>query len=322
MVSRSLRSQERSTPGPSTTSARSPYTPPRPSPWGGGVEPLDALALIEDPAVEQGGLAATSVGDVDGDGLGDLCVQDPNVDDVAPGSTPEIGLAVWTAATLASGGSLSSTAADARLVGDADVWIACPTVPLGDLDADGRDDLLTADIVFGGAALTGEIDPADALAWPLHDPHTRRVPMPLGDLDGDGVSELAYAYGYAGKIDPWSRVDIVEGATLGPDYTATPISSSELASWRPAVRGGTIPDVDGDGTPELWLTLQPEDSNTEPYDLRLWSGATVLDGTWLLDEPDGQFAGGSYWPILVVLDDLDGDDLPEVAISSPAPILP
>lgn len=273
---------------------------------GANLGPDDAFTRVEDPGYD-GRYEACAIGDVDGDGRSDLGVvtREPE-----PGAYADIG--IWSASSLAVGGVFDSQHPDASVLGDDRHPVGC-SAPIGDLDGDLHDDLLSVDWVLSGSALQGVVSLSDTIAWPASDAEVR-VLSACGDLTGDGISEL-----WAGALSrdgSRTRVEVFDGATLGPRYTLSPLSVSEVDGFSPAVGGGVLPDLDGDGVAELWFARRAEPHR---YAWDLYSGASVLDGSWSLDLPIGRMMAGLSPPTAVALDDLDGDGLPELALSDPAP---
>ncbi|HEX6882639.1 MAG TPA: FG-GAP-like repeat-containing protein [Planctomycetota bacterium] len=224
---------------------------------------------------QNGDLAA--LGDVTGDGLGDLALGAPHDPDGAFGAG-----AVWIAA-LGANGAVSATRKISQLTGGftgplpAESRFGAALEDLGDLDGDGTRELA---VVSPGSAFKGQVwvlsldatstvvtqhlrGPEDyGLAWPSGQGGTLgavgRVLEPLGDLDGDGVGDLAIGFPY------WTFPGSTEGGFvlgfLGSDGSVRrrlrigedrgglgdlPRNSGLGAALAP------LGDLDGDGRPEL-----------------------------------------------------------------------
>jgi hypothetical protein len=156
---------------------------------------------------DQAGAAVAGAGDVDGDGHGDVLVGAPSRG--AAGSTSGAAyLLTWTAGAGLPGGSLAG--ATSIFTGEDAADRAGTTVAgPGDVDGDGRDDLLVgapydetggttagaAYLVYGASAAAGttSLSAADArfLGESAGDEAGAAVGG-VGDLDGDGVADLAF----------------------------------------------------------------------------------------------------------------------------------
>lgn len=129
------------------------------------------------------GEAAALAGDVDGDGPGDLVIDAPGQSDAGE---PEIPGAVW----VVRGGKGFSPDRRVRIdAPDADHAFAGSVTLPGDLDGDGRADLLVrkekvVSVYFGGALdhVGGRIEAPS--------PVVLAAPVPAGDVDGDGCADV------------------------------------------------------------------------------------------------------------------------------------
>jgi VCBS repeat protein/FG-GAP repeat protein len=235
-----------------------------------------------------GGLAA--LGDVDGDGRGDLVVGAPHDPDGAPRAG-----ALWTV-TLGADGKVTSTRKISQLVGGftgtlvEESEFGMEVQHLGDLDGDGQRELL---VLSPGSQFLGQVwiltldatstvvaqrvyDDGDySLAWPTSSGSrvggVSHYYAPLGDMDGDGVTELALGFPYedfpasdgGGLAVAFLRADgsVRKRMRIGENrggFGNMPVSSGFAQS--PVSLG----DLDGDGMLELAVGAIGERANGIP----------------------------------------------------------
>jgi len=277
-----------------------------------GTASLDApLASFDDGYVT--GLG--TVGDLDDDGLAELVVVQSTAS--YTGST-----VVLASSTLAGGGAIGVADAFVELVDAASEGIDTLRPDAGDLDGDGREDLvllatlpegstpdsddpvyrrfdlwLAADLAAGGARTAGEASAQIQESAELELHHDRQGL--LGDVDGDGADELLvgrYVFsGASGALeegDAWS--------SPGPDAP----ERAPLA-WL---------DVDGDGVSELLVQdVGWVGGGSGSLTVDVVSGASWTDGHGLgtvlsssgHDLQHSVVAAGR-------VEDLDGDEVDEV----------
>ncbi len=225
-----------------------------------------------------------------------------------------------------------------------------PVVPIGDLDGNGVIDLVvgspgdgtggiwagTVYVVFlnqdGTVNRWTTIDDTTLLGGPLHESDLFGSSIAvLGDVDGNGVPDLAVgaygdsspiSYGGAvyvvrlnadGTVTGWSVID--DGTLTGSPLTAQDRFGSSVAA---------LGDVDGDGVPDL-IAGAPYDPTGgywagAAYVVRLNSNGTVK-GWNVLDAgtlPGNKISAvDQFGASMAGLGDLDGDNVPDVAISAP-----
>lgn len=231
--------------------------------------------LVEGVGAEALGTQGVVARDFDGDGLADLATgiaSDPPVDYLFLGDA------------LALGASISTADADLSIVGDDDggeldyfvVW------PGGDVDGDGREDLVTiapeteagvAYLWYGGgtgfAAAGAELATADAdvkfvVTESQTDTYAVGFVREAGDLDADGRGDLLCA---SGVVDDTGRLAFFYGASIPPSGTVDPATADARFAGPPDDRApyvgggvGTGKDVNGDGIDDLLIGDSTRDS--------------------------------------------------------------
>lgn len=207
--------------------------------------------------------------------------------------------------------------------------------PAGDVDGDGRSDLLVhaflpeaghqVVLVTGRASAPAQFEIDDGiLVGGIGFPGV--MPMEAGgaDLDGDGHGDLVIA-----PQDEGSAVRVIFGNGSAAGF-ATPAVVTEIHPAFPGDRLGgglaLLPDLDGNGIADLALGMAGSDlPNTGAggvallYGRRQWPALIDLavppaDTVKFLSSTEGSRAGWRLAP----LGDLNGDGLGELAISAPA----
>ena len=259
-------------------------------------------------------------GDVDGDGQDELVFGVPYWSSDVSGYASRIVLA-----DADEGGSVEDMT---WLDGGLDTYAGL-ALDVGDVDADGFDDLLVSRSFEEGTVLLLH----GPLSGPISAGATLQIEGRLGDangfgsavdvvedVDGDGLPDLSIANpnssweaSYQGEVHLFSGVET--GTTDVYDAYAT--AGGAAANER--LSRGVVGDLDGDGTPE-WVLSAPYSSAGPGNTGRLY--VLPLDASGTLDVEDsiqliGMTSGGQLGST-VVLSDVDDDGELDLIIAAPS----
>lgn len=265
---------------------------------GGGAAPFTGnffsprVDLYAGKAPASGGLGSSgsvAMSDLDGDGKPDLALTNPYSDSIAVFmNTGAKGAAVYAAKQ--------------------NFYIAAPNdVAIGDIDGDGRPDLVAS----GTAGLTvwlntstpGKISfgPPTTIAFTASEPGFYLTNLAIGDLDGDGQPDIAAAVG--GGFSVWKNrtVSGTVSFTLQHEYN----TGGEGGEGRMA-----IADFNGDGLPDI--------ASTGIFGvgvlLNTSSGGDITFG------PHQYTYQVSSASVGIAAGDIDGDGLPDLAVVNHLPV--
>lgn len=234
-----------------------------------------------------------AVGDVDGDGVGDLAAAALNW--VVPGHELEYVL-VWSGR---SGETLHRF--DAPALGD---LYGETVAAAGDIDGDGRADIAIS--LHDGASTLEVRSGADGARLFAHlDPGTSggRPTTTLGDVDGDGRDDFVVA-----------RHDHTGVATALWAYSGTgALLWSRAGNGAAGAALASVGDLDGDGNRDL-LAGDPNAGPSSEGLVRVYSGRTGATLNEYPGPPGAYLTGGR----VAELGDVDGDGTPELLVSDDA----
>lgn len=253
------------------------------------------------------GQTVAAAGDINGDGLSDLLVGDPNA------TSPMLYLihgrrnfaGSLTLATAAAASFLPGTAPNSRL--------GAGMASLGDVDGDGRADFAfgqpgngsgpnrAAVIMTKGAILAPNMSVDSSAASLIGGTAASQLVgfyVTAGDVTGDGIVDILVgapgegkAYLFKGAFDPGgvAGVKTVEIGFSGPNINnATPVSATLPASWQTATLGNSNGDISawlgqltvpGNGDYRLYVRA------TDKADNRLDSISWYVGNVWVNTAP-------------------------------------
>ena len=261
-----------------------------------------------------------AVGDVNGDGYGDLIVGALQWD----GASQSQGQAWFY---LGSAGGLPSTPSGEFVNPEPQTnAFMAGAIAVGDLSANGFDDIAIGVsrhdaaindqgrvLIYGGRAAGPNPNVPLVLDGP--DPESLQFGQELavvGDLTGDGIVELAVGMPFAGQ----GRVHIVPGSMDALDPTTGTTISADTGVSRLGTAIAGVGDLNGDGYAELVVGASGS-GQVFVYAGAPTGVATTPTATW--EMPAGVSSGDSFGITVTFAGDMNGDGADEALVGMAAP---
>ncbi len=177
---------------------------------------------------------------------------------------------------------------------------------IADLDLDGNLDLVV--VGWGISFLLGNGDGTFQLSdFVVENPGLGSLEVSVGALDGDGIPDLAVRYTWTNDFDLFSAVDVWFGAG---DGTFTFGETSQVGNYHGPLH---LHDLDLDGHLDLILGSREAQFFTETgFGVKVYIRWGLGDGTFASGP---SFATGVK-PSAIHVDDLNGDGLPDLAVTN------
>ena len=310
------------------------------SPPGGAWSLASADVVIDgEQAAEQCGTAVAALGDVNGDGMGDLGFTCPWYSATAGPFQGRLlvffGGTTWPA-------SLGGADADASIVGapeDGGLDGGLGQALAGDFDfnGDGVMDVALGSSAYNAGAGRAALKLGGAAAWALGESvedadaiYTGGSGAQLGHRilsgDGDGDAYADLLFGSPDALATFGNLGVVHGEAVPVGGTALATSSywvSGAAATEQAGTSAVFIDLNGDGERDLAVSIPGHDgAGGDSGRVALWYGdlsplsgyvASSTADLYVLGIEEGDFLGGS----MVALPDFNGDGAEDLVVSAP-----
>jgi len=271
-------------------------TPFRVTFLGGLIAPYSLDAKVDFPMGGQP--TSVIIGDLDGDGKTDLVVSN------------SYGGAISIFRNTSVSGSISSSSFPTPVYFGTTNYDDS-SVSIGDLDGDGKPDLVTTNYerntvsVFRNTASRGSID-STSFATPV-DFYTgglRPFSVSIGDLDGDGKPDLVVA----NNSD--STVAVLRNTAVSGSISRSSFTDPVTFRTGGDSRFVSIGDLDGDGKPDLVVVNSYNNNTISIFHNKSDKGSITSSSFY----PKRDFTTGKN-PSSVSIGDLDGDGKPDLVVA-------
>ena len=238
---------------------------------------------------------AVAIGDIDGDGKPDLAVTNSFTNTVS------------ILKNISSVGSITSSSFAAAV--DYKTGLGPTSVAIGDIDGDGKPDLVIADYnaktisVLRNKASVNVIDTNSLAAKVDFATGTGPYALAIGDLNGDGKPEIVVANQGSNTISVFAN-----SASSGTILTTSLAAKVDVASGGESPYYISIANIDGDDKPDI-VTANLVQNNLSVIK-NVYSSGTISSASFA---GAVSFATGNS-PFSVSIADMDGDGKPDLAV--------
>jgi hypothetical protein len=279
----------------------------------------------------EAGYSVTTVGDLNGDGYGDMAVGAPRRRDLA---TARVG-AVFIFLGSASG---LPTSPSQTLYGlpyaSYYVDFGLSVAPAGDVNGDGYGDLIVGSPGYGGDGAAyvylgsaGGLQTPAVRSWTIDDfTGTRadfgKVVAPAGDVDGDGFDDVLVAAPSAWALGR-GRVLLYRGGAAGPAAAAAWDITGDQTGWYIGSSVAAAGDVNGDGYADVIVGAPGASGIAPPVWDAYWGKAMIYHGgpgglpPTPTSELYGRQAAAGFGAAVSGAGDANGDGYADVAVGAP-----